>query len=139
VNERPVPATTPPDTYPPLLGLRVWLYEYVAPLFVGFRAANASAATLRWRANNAAKPAECSCGRPGTVRVTDGMGGYVGSVAPTWRRCDDHADVPLTVPWCNGQPMNGQTREECSWKMWRNDTRLVTDCGCRSHVGEEYR
>lgn len=63
-------------------------------------------------------------------------GGFVGAVAPTFWRCDEHADVPLTVPWSGRRPLIGQTRENCSWSRSRIGDSRIEECGCGTHIGE---
>lgn len=92
------------------------------------------AATLRWRDRNARLPHVCACGAGGTVRVVD-RGGQMGSVAPEWWRCEEHATVPLTVPWRDGAPMVNQTREACGWRSGPIATGVVEKCGCGTHLG----
>jgi hypothetical protein len=55
-------------------------------------------AEQRWRAfNEEQRTRGCPCGQPGTVpRESPGQ---VGSVVPTFWRCLEHADLPLTTPW----------------------------------------
>jgi hypothetical protein len=131
----PIRVTTPPDTRPPFLGLRLWWYTWKwFPTWQPARAADdPTAATLRWRAFNADQPAVCGCGRPGTVRVTDPRGGFAGSVAPYWWRCEEHADVPINAKFVNGRRA---TREECSSWASSIKTGIISDCDCGTHVGE---
>lgn len=97
------------------------------------------AAERRWRQFNDAKRAEgCPCGRPGTVAVAS-PGPVVGRVRPTFWRCDDHAQAPLTVPWSDGQPEWHQPRSGCTWSSASIATDIITACGCGTHVGELQR
>lgn len=91
------------------------------------------AASLRWAMNNATDPQECLCGKRGTVALE--MDGFRGDVAPIHWACDEHADVPLTVPWQNGRPLWKQSRDECSSWGSSTVTGIVHQCGCGEHVG----
>lgn len=141
--EMPVRVTAPPDTYPWFLGLRTWWHEYVGsmgdsiPALLEHRPLRLDdrAATLRWRAHNAAQPAVCRCGQPGTVRVTSPSVGFVGDVAPYWWRCDEHADLPINTRFRGGAPVV-ETRDQCSWSISGIKTGIVSECGCGTHVGE---
>lgn len=93
------------------------------------------AATLRWRRNNAAMDPICHCGSPADIRVTDEFG-FKGACPPYWWRCNQHKDVPLTVPWVNGRPLTGQKPEECSWNRSSTIDRIIKECGCGTHVGQ---
>jgi hypothetical protein len=117
--------TTEPDTHPPLWRVRASLADALGLQGV--------AATLRWRERNASQEPVCHCGAPGTVRITD-SGPIMGSVRPYWWRCDEHAAIPLTVPWANGRPLIGESPESCSWRSSQYGT--VIECGCGEHVGE---
>lgn len=130
MNGRPTPQRLPdtPPRRPAFSGFRAEIWELLGN--------PERAATLRWRTNNAAKPRLCNCGAEGTVRVTDGLGGYVGSEPPAWWRCEDHASVALTVPWAGGQPLLAQSRDDCAWRTGSIATKVITDCGCGTHVGE---
>lgn len=91
------------------------------------------AASLRWAAINAARPRVCPCGAPGTV--VKYASGQVGTVAPEFHLCAEHADVPLTVPWSGGRPLWHQSPDECGWTLSTIPTGLITECGCGTHVG----
>jgi hypothetical protein len=93
-----------------------------------------AAATRRWRKHNARQPRVCLCGAPGTVLRTDH--GNIGAVPVEFWYCQEHADVPLTVPWSGGVPLWKQTREACSWRSSSIHTGIVSECGCGTHVGE---
>jgi hypothetical protein len=67
------------------------------------------------------------------VRVTDPRGGFVGSVAPYWWRCEEHADVSLNARFVDGRRV---TREECRSTAASIKTGIVSDCDCGTHVGE---
>lgn len=73
------------------------------------------ASSLRWAAINAARPRVCLCGAPGTV--VKHATGQAGSVAPEFWACDEHADVPLTVPWVGGKPLWHQGPDACSYDL----------------------
>lgn len=120
--------STPPDTKPVLYGMRVWFWSNI--VFNEHRAA-----TLRWRRNNATKQRRCQCGKPADIRITD-EGDVIGSCRPYWWVCNEHEDVPLTVPWSGGRPLTGQSPDECSWSTNQTTTRIITECGCGTHVGQ---
>lgn len=127
----PRTVTTPPDTWGVWDSVKLTMLEVLAPN-------SDRAATLRWRRINASQPAECRCGKPGTVRISDGHG-FTGSTAPYSWRCADHATVPPTTPWRNGCPLVGFTREECEREGWITSsiaTGIITGCACGTHVGE---
>jgi hypothetical protein len=91
------------------------------------------AATRRWQKHNARQARVCLCGAPGTVLRTDNRN--IGAVPVEFWYCEEHADVPLDIPWSNGRPLIGQTREECSWSTSRISSGEITGCGCGTHVG----
>ena len=93
-------------------------------------------ATLRWLRHNIEQPRVCDCGKPGTVTVRHPEGGHMGATPPVYWRCDDHADIALTVAWAGRKPLINQTRDECSWRTGSLITKRVTDCGCETHIGE---
>jgi hypothetical protein len=136
--------TDPVPPRPCFLGLRLWFWNlagYVTYAVGLFDVTETRAATLRWTLGNYRKPRTCNCGAPGTVRVVPVKSetSYRGDMPPWFWRCDEHADISLQVCWAGTVPLVGQSREECSWAQSRNDTGLVTICGCGTHVGQQWK
>lgn len=109
-----------------------------------FRPLSVRTAEARWSARNREEVGRpCPCGKPWTVLVKVPRGDVVGSVPPVFPRCEEHKDVPLTVPWSGPAPNRmlpeiNQTREKCSWRSAPIGG-LVDECGCGTHAGESMR
>lgn len=93
------------------------------------------AAERRWTASNleVMTTNRCECGAPGVTTLVCPYP-VTGRVRPIWRRCAEHAGVPLEASWHNGVPQIDQSRQECNNRTY--NAREVTHCGCGTHVGE---